>query len=93
VKSYNSNGLWLREPEALAAEAIELRDEGARDDLAAIMAAWDAAGVPLCVLLGVGSWGDSGARSANDRGDSIDHRRCAGTSISRDAENAPCFRH
>ncbi len=28
VKSYNSNGLWLREPEALAAEAVELRDEG-----------------------------------------------------------------
>lgn len=28
VKSYNSNGLWLREPAALAAEAKELRDEG-----------------------------------------------------------------
>jgi mandelate racemase len=28
VKSYNSNGLWLREPSALAAEALELRDEG-----------------------------------------------------------------
>lgn len=28
VKSYNSNGLWLREPAAVAAEAIELRDEG-----------------------------------------------------------------
>ena len=28
VKSYNSNGLWLREPEAVAAEAIALRDEG-----------------------------------------------------------------
>jgi mandelate racemase len=28
VKSYNSNGLWLREPEALTAEAVELRDEG-----------------------------------------------------------------
>jgi mandelate racemase len=28
VKSYNSNGLWLREPAALAAEARELRDEG-----------------------------------------------------------------
>ena len=28
VKSYNSNGLWLKEPEAVAAEAIELRDEG-----------------------------------------------------------------
>lgn len=28
VKSYNSNGLWLGEPEALADEAIALRDEG-----------------------------------------------------------------
>ncbi len=28
VKAYNSNGLWLKEPEAVAAEAIELRDEG-----------------------------------------------------------------
>src|SRR5262249_32414262 len=28
VKSYNSNGLWLKEPAALAAEALELRDEG-----------------------------------------------------------------
>jgi mandelate racemase len=28
VKSYNSNGLWLKEPEALAEEALELRDEG-----------------------------------------------------------------
>jgi len=28
VKSYNSNGLWLNEPEAVAAEALELRDEG-----------------------------------------------------------------
>ena len=28
VKSYNSNGLWLRKPEAVAEEAIELRDEG-----------------------------------------------------------------
>ena len=28
VKSYNSNGLWLQKPEAVAAEAIELRDEG-----------------------------------------------------------------
>lgn len=51
VKAYNSNGLWLREPERLAEEAIELRDEGgftglklrlgrenARDDLRAIHA-------------------------------------------------------
>src|SRR6185436_5247316 len=28
VKAYNSNGLWLKEPAAVAAEAIELRDEG-----------------------------------------------------------------
>jgi mandelate racemase len=28
VKSYNSNGLWLQKPEVVAAEAIELRDEG-----------------------------------------------------------------
>jgi len=28
VKAYNSNGLWLKEPKAVAAEAIELCDEG-----------------------------------------------------------------
>jgi mandelate racemase len=28
VKSYNSNGLWLHRPGAVAAEALELRDEG-----------------------------------------------------------------
>lgn len=28
VRSYNSNGLWLKPPEAVAEEAIELRDEG-----------------------------------------------------------------
>ena len=28
VKAYNSNGLWLQEPEAVAAQAVELRDEG-----------------------------------------------------------------
>jgi len=28
VKSYNSNGLWLKSTEAVAEEAIELRDEG-----------------------------------------------------------------
>ena len=28
VKAYNSNGLWLREPAQVAAEAIELREEG-----------------------------------------------------------------
>jgi len=51
VGAYNSNGLWLKEPDAVAAEAIELRDEGGftglklrlgrdrlRDDLATIKA-------------------------------------------------------
>jgi mandelate racemase len=28
VRSYNSNGLWLKEPAELAEEALELRDEG-----------------------------------------------------------------
>ena len=28
VKAYNSNGLWLRQSEAVAEEALELRDEG-----------------------------------------------------------------
>lgn len=28
VRSYNSNGLWLKEPAELAAEALQLRDEG-----------------------------------------------------------------
>ncbi len=57
VKAYNSNGLWLRPPETLAAEAIALRDEGgftglklrlgrerASDDLAAIDAIRNAVG-------------------------------------------------
>jgi mandelate racemase len=33
VPAYNSNGLWLREPAALAEEAIELRDEGGFEGL------------------------------------------------------------
>jgi mandelate racemase len=28
VKAYNSNGLWLSDPQTLAAEAVKLRDEG-----------------------------------------------------------------
>ncbi len=28
VKAYNSNGMWLQEPAAVASEALELRDEG-----------------------------------------------------------------
>jgi mandelate racemase len=57
VKAYNSNGLWLRDPEAVAAEALELRAEGgfaglkvrlgrtrARDDLATLDAVRKAVG-------------------------------------------------
>lgn len=51
VKSYNSNGLWLQQPEAVAAEALELRDEGGfaglklrlgREQVAADLATLDA---------------------------------------------------
>ena len=33
VRAYNSNGLWLKDPQAVAAEAIELRAEGGFDGL------------------------------------------------------------
>jgi mandelate racemase len=64
VKSYNSNGLWLRKPEAVAAEAIELRDEGGfaglklrlgreriRDDLTTIKAVRDAIGEDMHLMV------------------------------------------
>jgi len=64
VKSYNSNGLWLGKPEAVAAEAIELRDEGEftglklrlgreriRDDLATIKAVRDAVGEDMHLMV------------------------------------------
>jgi mandelate racemase len=57
VRAYNSNGLWLRKPDEVAAEAIELRREGGfaglklrlgrdrlRDDLASVAAVRDAVG-------------------------------------------------
>ena len=57
VPAYNSNGLWLKEPAAVAAEALELREEGSfkalklrlgrpdpRRDLATIAAVRDAVG-------------------------------------------------
>ena len=57
VRAYNSNGLWLREPSALADEAVALRDEGGftglklrmgrdgiADDLAALEAVRGAVG-------------------------------------------------
>jgi len=51
VKAYNSNGLWLQPPDAVAAEALELRDEGGftglklrlgRESIAADLAALEA---------------------------------------------------
>lgn len=64
VKSYNSNGLWLKEPEAVAAEAVELRDEGGfsglklrlgrervEDDLATIEAVREAVGTDMELMV------------------------------------------
>jgi mandelate racemase len=64
VRSYNSNGLWLREPAAVAAEALELRDEGGfealklrmgrermADDLATHAAVRDAVGADMRLMV------------------------------------------
>jgi mandelate racemase len=64
VKSYNSNGLWLKEPEAVAEEALELRDEGgftglklrlgrerASDDLATLDRVREAAGEKMHLMV------------------------------------------
>ena len=64
VKTYNSNGLWLKEPAAVAAEAIELRDEGGfaglklrlgreriGDDLAALEAVRKAVGDDMQLMV------------------------------------------
>ncbi len=64
VKAYNSNGLWLQEADAVAAEAIVLRDEGGfaglklrlgrermRDDLNTIAAVRDAVGDDMQLMV------------------------------------------
>jgi mandelate racemase len=64
VRSYNSNGLWLKEPAAVAAEALELRDEGGfsalklrlgrsdpRDDLATLDAVRNAVGEGMHLMV------------------------------------------
>ena len=64
VKSYNSNGLWLREPEAVAEEALELRRrrqftglklrlgrEQASDDLATLDAVRTAVGEEMHLMV------------------------------------------
>ncbi len=64
VAAYNSNGLWLKEPAAVAAEALALRDEGgfrglklrmgrdrAADDLAAHDAVREAVGPDMAIMV------------------------------------------
>jgi mandelate racemase len=64
VPAYNSNGLWLHEPKAVAAEAIELREEGgfralklrlgrarAQDDLATLQAVREAVGEDVSLMV------------------------------------------
>jgi mandelate racemase len=64
VKAYNSNGLWLKEPGAVAAEALELRDEGGftglklrlgrdrlRDDLATVDAVRKTVGEDMALMV------------------------------------------
>lgn len=64
VKAYNSNGLWLKEPEAVAAEAAALIDEGGftglklrlgrervRDDLATLAAVRKAVGEDIQLMV------------------------------------------
>ena len=64
VKSYNSNGLWLHEPDVVGAQAIELRDEGGfaglklrlgrdnvKDDIAAILAVRKAVGDDMHLMV------------------------------------------
>jgi mandelate racemase len=64
VRAYNSNGLWLKEPAAVAAEAAELRDEGGftalklrlgrerpGDDVATIAAVRDAIGDDIALMV------------------------------------------
>lgn len=64
VKSYNSNGLWLKEPQAVADEALELREEGgfsglklrlgrqqASDDLATVDAVRNAVGEDMHLMV------------------------------------------
>jgi mandelate racemase len=64
VRAYNSNGLWLKSPEEVAAEAVELREEGGfqglkvrlgrerlADDLATIDAVREALGTEMKLMV------------------------------------------
>ena len=88
VNAYNSNGLWLKEPAAVAAEAIELRDEGGfsglklrlgrprlRDDLATIAAVRAAVGDDMHLMVDFNQGLDMG--EALERCHAIDDLRLA----------------
>ena len=79
VRSYNSNGLWLQAPAAVAQEAIELRDEGGfgalklrlgrdrlEDDLATVRAVREAVGADVQLMVDF--------NQGLDRGEAL--RRC-----------------
>jgi mandelate racemase len=64
VPAYNSNGLWLKSPEEVASEAVELREEGGfqglklrlgrerlADDLATIEAVREALGIDMNLMV------------------------------------------
>ncbi|HEX6013819.1 MAG TPA: enolase C-terminal domain-like protein, partial [Geminicoccaceae bacterium] len=64
VRSYNSNGLWLKEPQAVAEEAVALREEGGfaglklrlgrdrlRDDVATVEAVRNAVGEDVRLMV------------------------------------------
>ena len=64
VPAYNSNGLWLHKPKAVAAEAVELRDEGGfralklrlgrerpQDDVATVQAVREAVGQDVALMV------------------------------------------
>ena len=64
VKAYNSNGLWLKQPEAVAEEAVELCEAGgftgvklrlgreaAREDIATIAAVREAVGEDVALMI------------------------------------------
>jgi mandelate racemase len=88
VKSYNSNGLWLKEPEVVATEALELREEGdfiglklrlgrssARDDLATLDAVRKALGDDTSLMIDFNQGLD--LSEALDRCHRIDHHGLA----------------
>lgn len=85
VRAYNSNGLWLHEPAAVADEAIALRDEGGfeglklrmgrarlRDDLAALDAVRRAVGDDMHLMVDFNQGLD--LAEALERGHALDGR-------------------